>query len=152
MDSKKGTLTVVGEVEPVPVFKALKKIKQTPEIISVGPPKPHGPYCTCSLCRPYSDQMQKGWDPPMYPCSVPCNNPWCKQCQLVSMRYLHSDYDSGMCSIQWGPHSSLWLWAVRYVSEFHTKSCKCKVFLLIWKCLIVKCTYKYYVYLFKNVQ
>ncbi|KAL2934913.1 Heavy metal-associated isoprenylated plant protein 43 [Bienertia sinuspersici] len=101
MDGNKGTLTVVGEVEPVPIFKALKKIKQTPEIVTVGPPKSQrcGPNCYCSSC---SDQQQKGWNPPMYPCSVPCNRSWCKQCELVTVGYPHTSdyYDSGMCSIQ----------------------------------------------------
>ncbi|XP_021836090.1 heavy metal-associated isoprenylated plant protein 2-like [Spinacia oleracea] len=102
MDGNKGILTVVGEVEPVPIFKALKKIGQTPEIVSVGPPKPQrcGPYCNCSSCRSYNDQQQKGWDPPMYPCSFPCNRSCCKECQLVAVAYSPSCNDSGMCSIQ----------------------------------------------------
>ncbi|KNA13666.1 hypothetical protein SOVF_114580 [Spinacia oleracea] len=82
MDDNKGILTVVGEVEPVPIFKALKKIGQTPEIVSVGPPKPQrrGPFYNCSSCRSYSDPQQKGWDTAMYPCSLPCNRSCCKEC------------------------------------------------------------------------
>ncbi|XP_021765369.1 uncharacterized protein LOC110729892 [Chenopodium quinoa] len=103
MDVNKGTLTVVGEVEPVPLFKALKKIGQSPEIMNVGPPKPQrcGPYCYCSSCRSSGDQQQKeGWSYPAYPCSVPCNRSWCRHCELVAVEYPPYCNDSGMCSIQ----------------------------------------------------
>ncbi|KMT09984.1 hypothetical protein BVRB_5g122000 [Beta vulgaris subsp. vulgaris] len=101
MDGNKGILTVIGEVEPVPIFKALKKIGQTPEIVSVGPPKPQrcGPYCYCGSCQKYSDQQQRQWSNP--PCSSPCNKSWCKQCELVAVVGYppYSGYDPGMCSI-----------------------------------------------------
>lgn len=104
MDGNKGTLTVVGDVEPVPIFKALKKIGETPEIVSVGPPKPQRcqPYCYCGSCQSYSysDQQQKWWDPLKPSCPLPCNRSWCNQCELVAVEY-PSAYDSGQCSIQW---------------------------------------------------
>ncbi|XP_052205874.1 heavy metal-associated isoprenylated plant protein 43-like [Diospyros lotus] len=40
VDGQKGTLTVVGEVDPILVAKAVRKTGSVAEIISVGPPKP----------------------------------------------------------------------------------------------------------------
>ncbi|EEF40292.1 metal ion binding protein, putative [Ricinus communis] len=39
IDSEKGTLTVIGEVDPFQVVKRLKRAGKIAEIISVGPPK-----------------------------------------------------------------------------------------------------------------
>ncbi|XP_057517576.1 heavy metal-associated isoprenylated plant protein 39-like [Amaranthus tricolor] len=103
MDGHKGTLTVVGDVEPVPIFKALKKIGETPEIVTVGPPRPQRcePYCYCGSCQSYSysDQQQKWRDPLKLSCPLPCNRSWCNQCELVAVEYPPA-YDSGQCSIQ----------------------------------------------------
>ncbi|KAL8168236.1 hypothetical protein V2J09_009735 [Rumex salicifolius] len=50
VDAEKKTVTVVGSVEPSPIFRALKKIKKNPEILSVGPPKPKCRYCKYFVC------------------------------------------------------------------------------------------------------
>ncbi|CAO2818325.1 unnamed protein product [Amaranthus hypochondriacus] len=107
MNGEKGILTVVGEVEPVPIFKALKKTGVTPEIVSVGPPIPQrcGPYCNCSSCQLYGHQLQKTWNEPVNTCSLAlpcsCNRTWCncKQCELVAVDYPPTD-NTGQCSIQ----------------------------------------------------
>ncbi|OWM86101.1 heavy metal-associated isoprenylated plant protein 2-like isoform X1 [Punica granatum] len=39
IDGDKGTVTVIGDVDPVLVYKQLKKVKKSPNIVSVGPPK-----------------------------------------------------------------------------------------------------------------
>ncbi|KAJ0078889.1 hypothetical protein Patl1_24649 [Pistacia atlantica] len=68
VDGEKGTLTVVGDVDPVLVVKRLKKIKKCPQIVSIGPPKPPEP--------------EKPKPPPL---PVPCLPPSCKDCQLVAI-------------------------------------------------------------------
>ncbi|KAK9704748.1 hypothetical protein RND81_07G008500 [Saponaria officinalis] len=72
MDVNKAILTVVGEVEPVLIFMALKKICVKSEIVSVGPPKPerpndqqqpwrHGPAPSCQYgCSSYCQQVSVG--------------------------------------------------------------------------------------------
>ena len=97
VDASKGTLTIVGEVEPVPIFKKLKKIGKKPEIVSVGPPKPKCErWCSCSFCRPYVQCTPSHYSfVPSYP----------KQCELVAVTY-PPPYDSeasssGQCSIVW---------------------------------------------------
>lgn len=40
MDNEKGTLTVVGTVDPACLTKKIRKSGKMAEIISVGPPKP----------------------------------------------------------------------------------------------------------------
>lgn len=115
MNGEKGILTVVGEVEPVPIFKALKKTGVTPEIVSVGPPIPQrcGPYCNCSSCQLYGHQLQKTWNEPVNTCSLAlpcsCNRTWCKQCELVAVDYPPTD-NTGQCSIQWYPDSIFLRW------------------------------------------
>lgn len=76
MDSEKGIVTVVGEVDPVYVTNQIRKSGKFAEIISVGPPKKPDP-------SPSNKQ------PNLPPC--------CPQCQVVTMRYEPS-YDS-FCSI-----------------------------------------------------
>ncbi|KAK9704751.1 hypothetical protein RND81_07G008800 [Saponaria officinalis] len=88
MDVNKAILTVVGEVEPVPIFMALKKICVKVEIVSVGPPKPERP----------NDQHQP-WRPgPAPSCQYGCNS-YCKQCELIAVGHPFSAADSGQCSI-----------------------------------------------------
>ncbi|KAL9227647.1 hypothetical protein vseg_003314 [Gypsophila vaccaria] len=100
MDVNKGVLTIVGEVEPVPIFKALKKIGVKPEIMSVGPPKPvgHSVYCNCNLCRPQSDQPPTLYPGAAVPCQPCCNNSYCNRCQVIAVRYPDLP-DTGQCSI-----------------------------------------------------
>ncbi|XP_010455012.1 PREDICTED: heavy metal-associated isoprenylated plant protein 27 [Camelina sativa] len=43
LDQEKSILTVVGTMDPVCVAEQLKKIKQKPVVISVGPPKKPDP-------------------------------------------------------------------------------------------------------------
>lgn len=43
LDQEKGILTVVGTMDPVCVAEQLKKVKQNPVVISVGPPKKPDP-------------------------------------------------------------------------------------------------------------
>ncbi|XP_024030630.1 heavy metal-associated isoprenylated plant protein 43 [Morus notabilis] len=40
VDATKGTLTVIGDVDPVMIVKQVRKARKCAEIISVGPPKP----------------------------------------------------------------------------------------------------------------
>ncbi|KAJ8434416.1 hypothetical protein Cgig2_002618 [Carnegiea gigantea] len=109
VDASKGTLTIVGEVEPVPIFKKLTKIGKTPEIVSVGPPPPKcGPCCTCSLCRPYVMTKCEPWCTcslcrpylkriPPYPSQYFPS--YSKQCELVDVSYPAYSDDTGQCSI-----------------------------------------------------
>lgn len=91
VDASKGTLTIVGEIEPVPIFKMLKKIGKTPEIVSVGPPRPKcEPWCNCTFCCPYVNQTHPTHSCPSY----------CKQCEVVTVSYPSSSFDGpGQCSI-----------------------------------------------------
>ncbi|XP_021849157.1 heavy metal-associated isoprenylated plant protein 39-like [Spinacia oleracea] len=97
VDASKGTLTIIGEVEPVPIFKKLKKIGKQPEIISVGPPRPKycPPHCICNFCRPYYLQCSE----PLPYHTVPSysNN----HCQFVAVQYPSCSYDDGpgQCTI-----------------------------------------------------
>ncbi|ESQ32179.1 hypothetical protein EUTSA_v10005163mg [Eutrema salsugineum] len=58
VDQEKSLLTVVGTMDPVSVVEQLKKIKQKPVVVSVGPPKPPEPKPEpkpewCKPCYPY---------------------------------------------------------------------------------------------------
>lgn len=75
MNIEKGTLIVVGEVDPVCVANELKKAKKFRELISFGPNK-----------KP--EEAEKSKSEPLPPC--------CKQCQLVGVSY---SYDNGGCLI-----------------------------------------------------
>ncbi|KAL5767026.1 hypothetical protein ACOSQ2_013809 [Xanthoceras sorbifolium] len=77
VDGEKGTLTVVGDVDPVCVIKKLRKIGKVAEIETVGPPKPPEP------------------KPPVILPLPPC----CKDCQYVAVGYGYSPYDNRICSI-----------------------------------------------------
>ncbi|KAK9671568.1 hypothetical protein RND81_12G039200, partial [Saponaria officinalis] len=88
IDVNKPILTVVGEVKPVPIFMALKKICVKAEIVSVGPPKPERP----------NDQQQP-WRPgPAPSCQYDCNS-YCKQCELIAVGNPLSAADAGQCSV-----------------------------------------------------
>ncbi|KAM7478569.1 hypothetical protein LguiA_026782 [Lonicera macranthoides] len=76
IDSEKGTLTVVGSVDPVLVAKKVRKTGKMAEISSVGPPK-----------KP---------DSPTKPPTIPLP-PCCNYCQFVPIPY--TSYDAGSCSI-----------------------------------------------------
>ncbi|CAN8255830.1 unnamed protein product [Cochlearia groenlandica] len=58
LDQEKSLLTVVGTMDPVCVIEQLKKIKQKPVVVSVGPPKPPEPKpepkpeCKAEWCKP----------------------------------------------------------------------------------------------------
>ncbi|KAK9292042.1 hypothetical protein L1049_019996 [Liquidambar formosana] len=75
VDGDKGTLTVVGDVDPVCVIKQVRKMGKVAEIISVGPPNP--PEC------------------PPHPCRLP---PCCNDCQLVAVSF-STPNDGRLCSI-----------------------------------------------------
>ncbi|KAL2513832.1 Heavy metal transport/detoxification superfamily protein [Forsythia ovata] len=78
LNAEKGTLTVVGSVDPVSIITAIRKTGKFVEITSVGPPKKPDP-------KP----------DPAKPCTpLPA---CCKQCQLVGVSYVI--YDSAPCSI-----------------------------------------------------
>ncbi|XP_021775347.1 heavy metal-associated isoprenylated plant protein 39-like [Chenopodium quinoa] len=100
VDVSKGTLTIIGEVEPVPIFKKLKKIGKAPEIISVGPPRPKcPPYCICNFCRPY---VQCTSEPlPYQPCHFAPSYSNNMPCEFVAVQsYPSPSYDSpGQCTI-----------------------------------------------------
>ncbi|KAK9944086.1 hypothetical protein M0R45_009670 [Rubus argutus] len=77
VDGQKGTLSVVGDVDPVLVVKPLRKAGKVAEIISVGPVKPLEPK-----------------EPPAVFLLPPC----CNQCQLVGVSYAPY-FDGGVCNI-----------------------------------------------------
>ncbi|CAH2044486.1 unnamed protein product [Thlaspi arvense] len=67
LDEEKSLLTVVGTMDPICVVAQLRKIKQKPVVVSVGPPKPPEPKkepipeCMLEWCsRPFMP----------YPCDV----------------------------------------------------------------------------------
>ncbi|KAI8021147.1 Heavy metal-associated isoprenylated plant protein 43 [Camellia lanceoleosa] len=79
VDAEKGTLTVIGNVDPVCVTTQVRKTGKVVELISVGPPKP----------------PEKKPQPPKSPICLP---PCCKECQLVGITFV--PYDGGSsCSI-----------------------------------------------------
>lgn len=79
MTAEKGTVTVVGTVDPVCVIIAIRKSGKFEEITNVGPPKKPDPP------KP---------DPPKLAC--PPLPACCTQCQFVGVSYT---YDSAPCSI-----------------------------------------------------
>ncbi|KAF2583671.1 hypothetical protein F2Q70_00037686 [Brassica cretica] len=90
LDEEKNILTVVGTMDPVCVASRLKKIKQKPVIISVGPPP-----------KPPEPPKPPPPPPPEKPMPV-CNckpmspNPYCASCDVVSV----TTYESGSgCTI-----------------------------------------------------
>ena len=58
LDEEKSLLTVVGTMDPICVAEKLRKIKQKPVVVNIGPPKPpeakpeKKPEC-CNPCLPY---------------------------------------------------------------------------------------------------
>ncbi|XP_013593402.1 PREDICTED: uncharacterized protein LOC106301529 [Brassica oleracea var. oleracea] len=58
LDEEKSLLTVVGTMDPICVAEKLRKIKQKPVVVNIGPPKPPEaktvpqPVC-CKPCPPY---------------------------------------------------------------------------------------------------
>ncbi|EOA22399.1 hypothetical protein CARUB_v10003034mg [Capsella rubella] len=64
LDQEKSVLTVVGTMDPVCVVDQLKRIKQKPVVISVGPPKKPDPKPDpCKPCLPY-------YYNPAHPCDM----------------------------------------------------------------------------------
>lgn len=78
VDGEKGTLRVVGDVDPVLVVKRPRKAGKVAEIISVGPPKPSQPKQIPSVFL-------------LPPC--------CNQCELVGVISYASYFDGGACTI-----------------------------------------------------
>ncbi|KAF4373388.1 hypothetical protein CsatB_007023 [Cannabis sativa] len=74
VDPEKGTVTVVGDVDPVMIVKQIKKAGKCATIVSVGPPKPI--------------------EQPKIIIILP---PYCNDCQLVAVS--HTSYSSPGCSI-----------------------------------------------------
>ncbi|KAK3228989.1 hypothetical protein Dsin_000870 [Dipteronia sinensis] len=79
VDGEKGTLTVVGDVDPVLVIEKLRKIGRVAEIVTVGPPKP-----------PEPEKPKPPPCPPLPPC--------CNDCQYIAVGY-DFPYDNRICSI-----------------------------------------------------
>ena len=58
LDEEKSLLTVVGTMDPICVVEKLRRIKQKPVVVNIGPPKPPEkktepkPVC-CKPCPPY---------------------------------------------------------------------------------------------------
>lgn len=77
IDGEKGTLTVVGSVDPVLLATKVRKTGKMAEIVSVGPPKKPDSPTKCPLTIPL----------PL------C----CDYCQFVPIPY--TSYDAGPCSI-----------------------------------------------------
>ncbi|TXG48958.1 hypothetical protein EZV62_024833 [Acer yangbiense] len=78
VDGEKGTLTVVGDVDPVLVIEKLRKIRKVAEIVTVGPPKPPEPEKPKPVCTPLP----------------PC----CNDCKYIAVGYGSPD-DNRICSI-----------------------------------------------------
>ncbi|KAL6218094.1 hypothetical protein ACLB2K_011311 [Fragaria x ananassa] len=72
VDAEKGTLTVVGDVDPVLVVRRLRKVGRAAEIVSVGPPKP-----------------------PEYKLVILDLPSCCNQCELVGYKYVPFDQGGG---------------------------------------------------------
>ncbi|RID59582.1 hypothetical protein BRARA_F02803 [Brassica rapa] len=93
LDEEKSLLTVVGTMDPICVAEKLRKIKQKPVVVNIGPTKPPEaktepkPVC-CKPCPPYC--------PPTY-----CPPPYCppyynNNCDMVTV----STYSNGSgCTI-----------------------------------------------------
>ncbi|XP_010486068.1 PREDICTED: protein PYRICULARIA ORYZAE RESISTANCE 21-like [Camelina sativa] len=92
LDEGKSVLTVVGTMDPVCVASRLKKIKQKPVIISVGPPpKPPEPPKPPAPEKPKPPPTP---EPPKHVCKPPPPN--CNSCDVVSV----TTYESGSgCNI-----------------------------------------------------
>ncbi|XP_010266366.1 PREDICTED: uncharacterized protein LOC104603903 [Nelumbo nucifera] len=75
VDREKGTLTVIGTVDPVEVTKKVRKIVKVVQISSVGPPK-----------KPPSPKKPE----------IPTCPPYCPHCQLIAVKPYP---DSSVCSI-----------------------------------------------------
>ncbi|KAJ0244428.1 Heavy metal-associated isoprenylated plant protein 43 [Hirschfeldia incana] len=105
LDEKKNILTVVGTMDPVCVASRLKKIKQKPVIISVGPPPkpPEPPKPPAAPEPPKPPEVPEPPKPPPPPPGQPkpvCNckpmSPYCASCDVVSV----TTYESGSgCTI-----------------------------------------------------
>ncbi|KAL0719881.1 hypothetical protein Bca4012_069205 [Brassica carinata] len=101
----KSILTVVGTMDPVCVASRLKKIKQKPVIISVGPPPkpPEPPKPPAAPEPPKPPEVPEPPKPPPPPPEQPkpvCNckpmSPYCASCDVVSV----TTYESGSgCTI-----------------------------------------------------
>ncbi|CAN8269625.1 unnamed protein product [Cochlearia groenlandica] len=96
LDEEKSILTVVGTMDPVCVAKRLRKIKQKPVIISVGPPpkppeppKPPPPAAPellklpLPLPLPLPPPPQP--EPPKPVCKCKPMAPYCASCDVVSV-------------------------------------------------------------------
>lgn len=94
LDENASILTVVGTMDPVCVAKRLKKIKQKPVIISVGPPKPPEPPKPVPV--PESPKPVPVPEPPKPVCKCNPMSPYCNSCDVVSV----TTYETGSgCTI-----------------------------------------------------
>ncbi|KAK2966197.1 hypothetical protein RJ640_008763, partial [Escallonia rubra] len=84
VDTGKGMVTIIGDVDPVCVTKQVRKTGKVTELFSVGPPAKEKP------------KESKEPKPPKSPPQKPLP-PCCKECQLVAVSYTF--YDGGVCSI-----------------------------------------------------
>ncbi|KAF2545071.1 hypothetical protein F2Q70_00023926, partial [Brassica cretica] len=96
LDEGKSVLTVVGTMDPVCVASRLRKIKQKPVIISVGPPpKPPEPPKPPVVPEPQKPPPP-ALEPPKHVCKCKPMSPYCARCDLVSV----TTYESGsVCTI-----------------------------------------------------
>ncbi|KAA8535712.1 hypothetical protein F0562_030725 [Nyssa sinensis] len=95
VNSEKGMLTVIGEVDPVLVATRVKKKRKEAEIISVGPPKPP----TEPPKKPPAETPPQQKKPQEKPLEKPRENPLppcCNKCQIVT---IYKFYDDGYCNI-----------------------------------------------------
>ncbi|XP_010546785.2 PREDICTED: protein PYRICULARIA ORYZAE RESISTANCE 21-like [Tarenaya hassleriana] len=84
LDVEKSILTVVGTMDPVCVAMRLKKIKQKPVIVTIGPPKPPEP------------KPQPKPEPNKIECKCKPLPPYCNSCEFVTV----NTYDTGSgCTI-----------------------------------------------------
>ncbi|KAJ0248500.1 Heavy metal-associated isoprenylated plant protein 2 [Hirschfeldia incana] len=96
LDEEKSLLTVVGTMDPICVAEKLRKIKQQPVVVNIGPPKPPEekkketktepkPVCCCPQHYP---RLYHQRYPQLYP--QPCP-PYYDNCDMVTV----STYSNG---------------------------------------------------------
>ncbi|KAF5952068.1 hypothetical protein HYC85_010012 [Camellia sinensis] len=81
VDSEKGILTVIGNVDPVLVANQVRKTGKVAELTGVGPPK------------------AKETPPPKPPTPVCIRDCCCNKCQLVAVSYAVPYDNNPFCSI-----------------------------------------------------
>ncbi|KFK38003.1 hypothetical protein AALP_AA3G057800 [Arabis alpina] len=96
LDENASLLTVVGTMDPICVAKRLRKIKQKPVIVSVGPPKPPEPPKPVVVPPEPPKPVVVPPEPPKPVCKCKPMPPYCNSCDVVSV----TTYETGSgCTI-----------------------------------------------------